>query len=157
MESGQCGGRLVSWPASSVAAAFFFAGVLLAGGSTLLSFLSSPASLPLSWKVVGVPGWPAFSSAADNFWQDSGRRRIFRRLEISPEIFSGLEPCFLCCGFPLLYCGVWFCSSAGLLFGSVCVEGKTFEFSGGAGGVFPFRMSEFSRRRRFRGASLVVD
>ena len=32
----------------------------------------------------------------------------------------------------------------GLMVDSVCVEGKTFE-----GGVFPFRITEFSRRRRF--------
>ena len=39
--------------------------------------------------------------------------------------------------------------SPSLMFGFVCVEGKIFEFSGVDGGVFPFRVTEFNRRKRF--------
>ena len=39
--------------------------------------------------------------------------------------------------------------SSCLMFGSVCVEGKTFELSGVGGGVFPFRVTEFNRRKMF--------
>jgi len=35
------------------------------------------------------------------------------------------------------------------MFGSVCVEGKKFQFSGGGGGAFPFRLTKLSRRKRF--------
>ena len=39
--------------------------------------------------------------------------------------------------------------SPSLMFGFVCVEGKIFEFFGVDGGVFPFRVTEFDRRKRF--------
>jgi len=44
---------------------------------------------------------------------------------------------------------LWLLDSPGPMFGSVCVEGKKFQFSGGGGGVFPFRLTELSRRKRF--------
>ena len=44
-----------------------------------------------------------------------------------------------------LFCVV---SGFSLMGGSVCVEGKTFVAAKG-GGAFPFRITEFSRRRRF--------
>ena len=44
---------------------------------------------------------------------------------------------------------LWLFDSPGSMFGSVCVEGKKFQFSGGGGGAFPFRLTELSRRKRF--------
>jgi len=46
-----------------------------------------------------------------------------------------------------LFCAV-VSGSSGLMIGSICVKGKTFELSGG-GGVFPFIVIEFSGRKRF--------
>ena len=36
-----------------------------------------------------------------------------------------------------------------LMFGSVCVKWKTFEFSKGGGGAFAFSVIGFSRRKKF--------
>ena len=37
----------------------------------------------------------------------------------------------------------------GPMFSFVCAEGQNSEFFGGGGGVFPFKVAEFSRRKRF--------
>ena len=39
--------------------------------------------------------------------------------------------------------------SPSLMFGFVSVEGKIFEFTRGDGGVFPLRVTDFNRRKKF--------
>ena len=66
----------------------------------------------------------------------------FLAARISPEFFfllflgRELRVFFLWCPFFAIVVP----GTTGLMFGSVCVKGKTFEFSQGGGGVFPFRV-----------------
>ena len=78
---------------------------------------------------------------ADDFF---GRRNLTRKSFFS---FSWSGASFYSfCGVPFLqlWCFILLASCL-----SVCAEGKTFEFSGGDEGVFPFRVTEFSRRKNF--------
>ena len=145
----------VSWPFCLVAAIIMFNGGRLPESvrrffNRLSSFLisrSSPPFLsgsgPLAW-VAGIFLWCRYFLA-----------RLRSLVTFSAENYAGIFPFFFFVGIFQLFCStVSLCcvvvsSSSSLMFGSACVEGKTFEFSGGGGGVFPFRVSELSRRKRF--------
>jgi len=99
---------------------------------------------------LSLSGWPTFSVAAGILHVGLRSPTSSPTTEISLEFFFlGLS------SMGALFLYLW-CSSCvvmdigflGLMIESGCVEGKTFEVSRG-GGVSPFRITEFSRRRRF--------
>ena len=74
---------------------------------------------------------------------DSGSEQ-FSRSEFSPALSAFFSGCSV-----LASGSLWLFDSSGTMFGSVCVEGKKFQLSGGGGGAFPFKLTELSRRKRF--------
>ena len=103
-------------------------------------------------RVVCLLGWPTFFVAVGMLLVRFPSSMIFPVIAKSLKFFFS---CFFSVGSFVLFF-MWCPFSVvvvfgccGLTFGSVCVDGKTFEFSGGGGGSFSFRVKEFNRRRRF--------
>jgi len=98
--------------------------------------------------VVCLPGWSAFSIAIGTLLASAdfpSYQKLAGKFLFSLFLDWELRSILSMVAFSMLV--VFGCP--GLMFGFVCVEGKSFEFFGGGEGAFPFRVTKFNRRKRF--------